>query len=56
MQSAYGLVVAAGLAGATLGFEGVISAAGGRTLGGLAAVAAGEWAPELSRGFWSGGA
>jgi hypothetical protein len=50
------LVAELGWAGATPGLDGVISAAGGRTLGGLAAVAAGEWAPELSRGFCSGAA
>ena len=52
-------VVAAGAdappAGATPGLEGVICAASGRTLGGLAAVPVGECAPEDSSGFCSGG-
>ena len=36
---------------ATPGLEGAISAELGRTLGGLAAVAVGECAPAVSRGF-----
>ena len=50
-----GAPVAAGAGEATLGLDGVISAALERTLGGLAAVAVGECAPAASSGFCAGG-
>ena len=50
-----GAPVADGPGVATLGLDGAISAAFGRTLGGLAAVAVGECAPAASSGFCAAG-
>src|SRR5688572_26669942 len=41
---------------AVAGLAGTISAEFDRTLGGLVALGAGECAPDVSSGFWSGGA
>jgi hypothetical protein len=41
---------------AVAGLAGAIVADSARTLGGLVALAAGEWAPEVSSGFSAGGA